>query len=373
MEKTKKADLNKWRTTQIQYNTTRTMKHYTKVFKISPDNFSDVIRECAAIIQRGGTVAIPTETVYGLGANALDPVAVNRIFHAKARPADNPLIVHVESIGQLEQLVLEIPPKALSLIEAFWPGPLTIILKRTEIVPDITTGGLDTVAVRMPADIVARELIRVSGKPIAAPSANTSGRPSPTTSAHVLHDLEGRIDAIIDGGSTCIGVESTVIDMTGDKPAVLRPGFISAGNIEHIIGEVAIGYSDNVTDIAGVVRSPGMKYTHYSPSATVLLLEGPHNLVIDKIHEMYADLTSRGARVGLLVTNSTLSSLTDDVVSLGNKDEPEEVARNLFLGLRSLDERGVNMILADGSFTQEGVGAAVMNRLRKAAEVIIKL
>lgn len=349
------------------------MNQETKVFKITPDNFSDVVRECADIIRRGGTVAIPTETVYGLGANALDPTAVNRIFHAKGRPADNPLIVHVASVEQLEQLVLEIPSQARSLINAFWPGPLTIILKRTVIVPDITTGGLDTVAVRMPADVVARELIRVSAKPLAAPSANISGRPSPTTAAHVLHDLEGRIDAVIDAGSTCIGVESTVIDMSGEKPVILRPGYISAKKIEEVIGEVDIGYTDHMTDGTEVVRSPGMKYTHYSPSATVLLLEGPHDLVLDKIREMYADFTCRGARVGLLVTSIDLSSLTNDIVYLGGKDEPEEVARNLFLGLRSLDERGVNIILADGSFTHEGVGAAVMNRLRKASEMIIKL
>ncbi len=349
------------------------MSTRTKVFKVTPTNLSEVIRECAEIIQRGGTVAIPTETVYGLAANALDPIAVNRIFHAKGRPADNPLIVHVASAEQLEQLVSEIPPKALSLIETFWPGPLTLILKRTRIVPDITTGGLNTVAVRMPADIIAQELIRLSGKPLAAPSANISGRPSPTTAFHVLHDLEGKIDAVIDAGNTCIGVESTVIDMSGEKPAVLRPGYISATKIEEVIGEVEIGYSDHVTETEGVVRSPGMKYTHYSPSATVLLLEGPHDLVLNKIREMYADFTCRGARVGLLATSSDLFSLTNDMVYLGRKDEPEEVSRNLFIGLRSLDEKGVNIILADGSFTQEGVGAAVMNRLRKASEMIIKV
>lgn len=349
------------------------MSTQTKVFKVTPNNLSEVIRECAEIIQRGGTVAIPTETVYGLAANALDPIAVNRIFHAKGRPADNPLIVHVASAEQLEQLVSEIPPKALSLIETFWPGPLTLILKRTRIVPDITTGGLNTVAVRMPADIIAQELIRLSGKPLAAPSANISGRPSPTTALHVLHDLEGKIDAVIDAGNTCIGVESTVIDMSGEKPAVLRPGYISATKIEEVIGEVEIGYSDHVTETEGVVRSPGMKYTHYSPSATVLLLEGSHDLVLNKIRELYADFTCRGARVGLLVTSSDLFSLTNDMVYLGRKDEPEEVARNLFIGLRSLDEKGVNIILADGSFTHEGVGAAVMNRLRKASEMIIKV
>jgi L-threonylcarbamoyladenylate synthase len=349
------------------------MKHHTKIFNINPENFSDVIEECAEIICRGGTVAIPTETVYGLSANALDPIAVNGIFHAKGRPADNPLIVHVASVQQLDKLVLEIPAKALSLMEAFWPGPLTLILKRTCIVPDITTGGLDTVAVRMPADIVAQELIRVSGKPLAAPSANTSGRPSPTTAAHVLHDLEGRIDAVIDAGNTCIGVESTVIDMSGKKPAILRPGYIPASRIEEIIGEVEIGYNDHVTETEGVTRSPGMKYTHYAPNATVLLLEGAHDLVQDKIREMYTDFTCRGARVGLLVTNAGLLSLTNDMFYLGSKDEPEEVARNLFLGLRALDERRVNIILADGSFTHEGVGAAVMNRLRKASEMIIRL
>jgi L-threonylcarbamoyladenylate synthase len=276
-------------------------------------------------------------------------------------------------VQQLEELVLEIPPKALPLIEAFWPGPLTLILKRKEIVPDITTGGLDTVAVRMPSDIVARELIRVAGKPIAAPSANISGRPSPTNAAHVLYDLDGKIDAVIDAGNTCIGVESTVIDMSGEKPAILRPGYVSAKKIEEIIGEVEIGYNDHLTDSPDIVRSPGMKYTHYSPSATVMLLEGGQDRVSNKIREMYADLTCKGDRVGLLVTDMRLSSLTNDIVYLGAKDEPEEVARNLFLGLRALDEKGVNIILADGSFTHEGVGAAVMNRLRKASEMIIQL
>lgn len=356
----------------MAHNTIK-MSKQTKIFKINTTNFSEVIRECADIIQRGGTVAIPTETVYGLGANALDPVAVNKIFYAKGRPADNPLIVHVASVEQLDELVLEIPPKALSLIEAFWPGPLTVILKRTEIVPYITTGGLDTVAVRMPSDIVARELIRISGKPIAAPSANISGRPSPTTATHVLQDLEGKIDAIIDAGSTFIGVESTVIDVSGGKPAILRPGYVSAKKIEEIIGEVDIGYSDNMVDAPDIVRSPGMKYTHYSPSATVMLLEGTQDLVLNKIREMYADFTCKGARVGLLITSTDLFSLTNDVMYLGGKDEPEEVARNLFLGLRALDEKGVNIILADGSFTREGVGAAVMNRLRKASEMIIQL
>ncbi|MCC7575389.1 MAG: threonylcarbamoyl-AMP synthase [Methanomethylovorans sp.] len=349
------------------------MELHTKIFKISPDNISDVIGECAEIIRRGGTVAIPTETVYGLGANALDPIAVKRIFYAKGRPADNPLIVHVASVEQLGHLVSEIPAQALSLMEVFWPGPLTLILKRTDVVPDITTGGLDTVAVRMPDNVIARELIRVSAKPLAAPSANISGRPSPTSAAHVLHDLEGRIDAVIDAGNTCIGVESTVIDMSGKKPAVLRPGYISAASIEDIIGEVEIGYNDHVTEEESVPRSPGMKYTHYSPSATVLLLEGSHDLVQDKIREMYNDFTYRGARVGLLVTSTGLLSLTNDMFYLGSKDEPEEVARNLFLGLRELDERGVNIILADGSFNHEGVGAAVMNRLRKASEMIIRL
>ena len=356
----------------MAHNTTK-MNKQTRVFKITSSNLSEVIRECADIIQRGGTVAIPTETVYGLGANALDPIAVNRIFYAKGRPADNPLIVHVASVQQLEEVVLEIPPKALSLIEAFWPGPLTLILKRKGIVPDITTGGLDTVAVRMPSDIVAQELIRVAGKPIAAPSANISGRPSPTNAAHVLYDLDGKIDAVIDAGNTCIGVESTVIDMSGEKPAILRPGYVSAKKIEGIIGEVEIGYNDHLTDPPGIVRSPGMKYTHYSPSATVMLLEGTQDHVSNKIREMYAELTCKGDRVGLLVTDMALSSLTNDIVYLGAKDEPEEVARNLFLGLRALDEKGVNIILADGSFTHEGVGTAVMNRLRKASEMIIQL
>ncbi|MBN2110675.1 MAG: threonylcarbamoyl-AMP synthase [Methanosarcinaceae archaeon] len=350
------------------------MKLRTRIFHIDKNDFIGSISEAAGIIKEGGTVAFPTETVYGLGADALDPVAVRAIFDAKGRPADNPLIVHVASKEQCEELTENIPEKAYILMDRFWPGPLTLILQRRETVPDITTGGLDTVAVRMPDNKIALELIRISGRPLAAPSANLSGKPSPTTADHVIEDLCGRIDAIIDGGAVRVGIESTVIDMTSEVPAILRPGMISGDEIEREIGETATGYEDIVHHDIEKVRSPGMKYVHYSPDATVILIEGSNEMVVIKLREMLDDFRSRGARVGLLLTDENSGYLSgDELFLVGSKERPGDLAFNLFAGLRYLDKKKVDIILADGSFSHSGVGTAVLNRLRKAAETIIKV
>lgn len=348
------------------------MKTKTRIFHASESDYQTVLNEAAAIIKRGGLVAFPTETVYGLGADALDAKAVQAIFEAKGRPADNPLIVHVASRQECSTLARNIPEKAFALMDTFWPGPLTLILDRTEIVPDVTTGGLDTVALRMPDNEIALGLIRASGRPLAAPSANLSGKPSPTNALHVIEDLSGRIDAVIDGGNVRVGLESTVIDMTSAVPAILRPGRISREDIEKVIGSVIVGYEDKAHPQLAVARSPGMKYTHYAPDAAVTLIEGEHGMVISRIQELLENSHSRQLRIGLLLTDESSKVIRHaDQLVLGSKDRPGEIALNLFSGLRKLDARGVDLILVDGSFSHQGIGTAVSNRIRKAAGTII--
>lgn len=348
--------------------------HKTRIFQINQLNFDEMIKEAAAIIKNGGMIAFPTETVYGLGANALDPEAVKTIFQAKGRPSDNPLIVHVYSKEQCQDLVKSIPEKASILMDKFWPGPVTLILQRQKIVPDITTGGLDTVALRVPDSKIAIQLIKHSGKPIAAPSANLSGKPSPTTAEHVISDLDGRVDVIIDGGPVRVGVESTVIDMTTEPPAILRPGKISQQEIENEIGPVAIAYDDKIHPENKEVRSPGMKYTHYSPDANVILIEGMNKNVVTKIPKLILDHKKNGEKIGLLLTEESIRYIdNNEIFSLGKKDNPEEAAARIFFGLRYMDEKKVDIILVDGSFSRLGVGTAVANRIRKAANSIIEV
>lgn len=365
-------------------------KCVTQVLKIDNTNFTEIIKKSGTIIKNGGTVVFPTETVYGLGADALNPDAVAKIFQAKGRPADNPLIVHIASKEQVHDITEDIPHQAFELMDTFWPGALTLILKRKDIVPDITTAGLDTVAVRLPDNTIAVGLIKEAGTPIAAPSANISGRPSPTTAEHVIFDLTGKVDAIIDGGAVEIGVESTVVDVTSDIPVILRPGGVSIDEIQKCVGEIAVGYSDRKVEDGETVRSPGMKYTHYSPQTTVVLVEGNNAettaAVSAKISEIVEDYHRIGMRVGLMLTEETEQEISCggcgfcvidisscEVFMLGNRDEPEDAARNLFAGLRYLDEMDVDVIIVDGSMTHEGVGAAVLNRLRKAADEIIEM
>jgi len=350
------------------------MDSITRVFQIEGGNFDDIISEAARIIKQGGTVAFPTETVYGLGADALNPEAVQKIFQAKGRPQDNPLIVHIADTEQLDVLAKDISDSARCLMDAFWPGPLTLIFMRRDIVPDVTTCGLDTVAVRMPDNPVAIALIRKAGTPIAAPSANISGRPSPTTTEHVIADLSGRIDAVIDGGPVRVGVESTVLDMTSDIPVLLRPGEVGAEQIREYVGEVLIGYTDTQAGAGETVRSPGLKYTHYSPETRLVLVKGTSSAVVDNISELVNEYRQSNIRVGLLVTDEIAEQVSaDEVFLLGSRDDTSAIASNLFAGLRHLDLQDVDVIIADGSIGIAGIGVAVLNRLKKAADELIEL
>ena len=327
-----------------------------------------LLREAADIIRRGGLVAFPTETVYGLGGNALDPLASERIYAAKGRPSDNPLIVHIADMAELPPLVREIPEMARRLMDAYWPGPMTLIFPKADIVPDATTGGLDTVAVRMPSHPVAAALIRETGLPIAAPSANASGRPSPTKASHVAEDLSGRIDMILDGGEVDIGLESTVIDVTGEEPVILRPGYISLEAVRRAAG----AGEDDPTILKkpeGDLRpkAPGMKYRHYAPRARMQIFAGAPGAVTERILSlMQADL-AEGRRVGVLCSEETAASYEGaDVKILGSQGDEEAAAHNLFNALRECDEDGVDVIYAE-AFEEGEIAEAVMNRMLKAA------
>lgn len=328
------------------------------------------LAEGGEVLRRGGLVAFPTETVYGLGANALDQSAVARIFTAKGRPADNPLIVHVADRELVGGLVKELTGAADSLMDAFWPGPLTMILPVAETVPAQVTAGLDTVAVRMPDHPVALALFRSAGVPVAAPSANTSGRPSPTTAAHVLADLGGRIELIIDGGPAGVGLESTVLDLTTPVPLILRPGGVTPDDLKKVLGAVDLA-SALQPDMAGGgdfrPRAPGMKYTHYAPRAPLFLIEGESGAVAAKMIELARQHRQRGSRVGILsyADGEDLSAF-GTVVLAGNRKCLETVAAALYSALRRFDELPVDVILAAG-LSEKGIGLAVMNRLRKAA------
>ncbi|MEM2440132.1 MAG: L-threonylcarbamoyladenylate synthase [Candidatus Bathyarchaeia archaeon] len=342
----------------------------TLTFKVNPEKPEiEIIRAAADIIKKGGLVAFPTETVYGLGADALNPRAVKSLFRAKKRPLDNPPIVHVGSIQAVYRLVKEVSPKAEKLMEKFWPGPLTLIFKRSEIVPDVTVSGLDTIAVRMPKHNVALALIRESDCPIAAPSANLAGRPSPTTAQHVLEDLNGRINAVLDAGPTKIGVESTVLDLTVDPPQILRPGGTPYEVLKEVLGRIElhpVAVADRKVRVDRA-RSPGMKHRHYAPKAKMIVVEGDFEAVMKKVTELASQYKRSGAKVGVLATNETAASYKADVVkSLGSRSRLEEIAKNLFGLLREFDAEGVNVIIAEG-VPAEGLGLAVMNRLRKAS------
>jgi len=327
------------------------------------------IRAAADIIRKGGLVAFPTETVYGLGADALNPKAVSALFQAKKRPLDNPPIVHVENVNDVYRLATQVPQKADKLMKTFWPGPLTLVFKRSRIIPDVTVAGLNTIAIRMPQHAVALALIRESRCPIAAPSANLAGKPSPTSAEHVLDDLNGRIDAILDAGPTSVGVESTVLDMGVDPPMILRPGGTPLEALRKAIGKVQLHpfvAAEKELPIEKT-RSPGMKHKHYAPNAKVILVEGTIPAVIAKVKELAEAYRLKGIKVGVLATDETLAAYRADVVkSLGSRFNLAVVAQNLFRLLRELDTEGVNVIIAEG-VSSEGLGLAVMNRLRKAS------
>lgn len=349
-----------------------------------------VIETAANILRSGGLVAFPTETVYGLGADALNADAAAKIYAAKGRPSDNPLIVHIADTKDVYALAECVPENAVMLMEAFWPGPLTIILPKKPIVPDGTTGGLSTVAIRMPSHPVAQELIRQSGVYIAAPSANTSGRPSPTTAAHVAEDMNGRIDMILDGGEVGIGIESTIVDLTGDVPTILRPGYITKSMLEQIIGPVAIDRALIEPDPNLRPKAPGMKYTHYAPKGALTIVEAvsedaaSHNkndmiiprsahdgdaqrAVIAKINALAAEKQAQGYKVAILASAENAGSyVCDNILVIGHAARGETIAAHLYAVLRKCDELGVEYMYSE-AFDQGELGSAIMNRLLKAA------
>ncbi len=343
----------------------------TILLRLDPDHPSkDIILAAADLIKRGGCVAFPTETVYGLGADALNPDAVLGLFVAKERPLDNPPIVHVSQEKEMRRLVKNIPPEAHVLMDCFWPGPLTLIFKRSAVVPSVTVAGLDTIAIRMPQNRIALGLIENSGCPIAAPSANLAGKPSPTTAQHVMKDLGGRIDAVLDGGPTEVGLESTVVDLTSDPPEILRPGGVSFESLKQRIEKIRVSRfaSANEPIPNGEARSPGMKHKHYAPNSDMWLVEGELEPVIRKIRELSLQYQQNGKRVGILATEETRSCYgnTAFVKVLGSRCDLLGMAKRLFGILREFDYEDVDVIIGEGLPT-EGLGLALMNRLRKAA------
>lgn len=342
----------------------------TLILQVDSENPDpDKIHVTAEIIQKGGLVAFPTETVYGLGADALNAEAVLALFAAKKRPLDNPPIIHIANINQVYQLAKQVPPNAQVLMKHFWPGPLTLIFKRSETIPKETVAGLDTIAIRMPKHNVALALIRQSRRPIAAPSANLSGKPSPTTAKHVYDDLNGRIDAILDAGPTSIGVESTVLDLSVDPPLVLRPGGTSFEEIKKIIANVKLHPFVNAEQDMALeqAHSPGMMHKHYAPKAEVILVEGSVSAVTGKVKELTEEYRLKGVKVGILATDETQKEYAANVVkSMGSRGNIETVAKNLFSRLREFDSEDVDVIIAEG-VPMQGLGLAVMNRLRKAS------
>lgn len=332
----------------------------------------EVVNEAGAVIKRGGLVAFPTETVYGLGADGMDGEASVKIYEAKGRPSDNPLILHISDMDMLDQIVSEIPPKAKILMDNFWPGPMTLIFNKKEEVPYKTTGGLDTVAVRFPSHKVAIEIIKAAGTPIAAPSANTSGRPSPTKATHVIEDMDGRVDMIVDGGDVGIGIESTIIDVTGDIPMILRPGYITKAMVEELVGEIQVDKvvtAKSIEEIGGEYKpkAPGMKYRHYAPKAELTMYDGPIEKVIDVINELAKEGVSQGKRVGIIATDETKDRYEKgQVVSIGTRKDEASIARGLYGILRDFDTMDVDVIYSE-TFYEDELGQAIMNRLIKAA------
>ena len=344
----------------------------------------ELLAEAARILREGGLVAFPTETVYGLGGNALDAEASRKIYAAKGRPSDNPLIVHIAGMEELAPLVEEIPESARRLAEAYWPGPMTMILKKSARIPAETSGGLDTVAIRMPADPVANALIRLAGVPVAAPSANTSGRPSPTTAEHVIQDMDGRIDVILDGGAVQVGVESTIVDLSGDHPVLLRPGAVTVPMLEKILGPVEL--DPVLTRPVGPdvhPKAPGMKYRHYAPKAEMILVEAENcggiaessgsteedstMRVVREINLLAEEALRMGKRPGILATDETAPLYrAGEVRSIGRRSDEASVAHNLFAVLREFDSIGVDIIYSE-AFPEDDLGLAIMNRMNKAA------
>ncbi len=343
----------------------------TEVVSIDEHNIDSLAKEllqkAGDIVKNGGLVAFPTETVYGLGGDALNPESSRKIYAAKGRPSDNPLIVHVASMEDVEAIVDEVPEAAYKLSKAFWPGPLTMIMNKNDKVPRETTGGLDTVAIRMPNNEIALELIRQSGGFIAAPSANTSGRPSPTVARYCVEDLSGKIEMIIDGGQVGIGLESTIVDLTSDIPMILRPGYITEDMLKEILGEVTIDRTIIDASSTQKPKAPGMKYRHYAPKGSLAIVQGSQSSVVAYINEQAKKAMEEGKRVGVIGTDATRNLYSADVIkSVGNREDELSIAHELFKVLREFDDENIDVMFSE-SFDESGIGQAIMNRLLKAA------
>ncbi|MFD2922930.1 L-threonylcarbamoyladenylate synthase [Halobacillus naozhouensis] len=339
------------------------MNKSTQHWKLSThiSEYDEAIVEAAELLKQQQVVAFPTETVYGLGGDATSATAVQRIFDAKGRPADNPLIVHVADQSHVEELVTEIPPIARKLIEQFWPGPLTLILPSNGTAAENVTAGLSTIAIRMPDHPVALSILKAAGKPLAAPSANRSGRPSPTEAVHVAQDLDGRIAGIVDGGPTGVGVESTVLDCTARIPIILRPGGVTKEDLQPLIPEVIVDPA--LAAQGSKPKSPGMKYAHYAPEAPLWLVDGDVSFFQDQINQLQAV----DKRVGVMASHELADALDHSrTLRCGSRNNLAEVAGNLYGALRQFKKADVDVILCE-AFPDHGVGAAVMNRLSKAA------
>lgn len=342
----------------------------TKYQRIHPENIlPGELDEAASVLKKGGLVAFPTETVYGLGGDALRPEASRKIYAAKGRPSDNPLIVHIATMKQLEKISRNIPEAAYRLAEQFWPGPLTMVLQKSELVPFETTGGLDTVAVRMPVHPAALALIRESDVMIAAPSANTSGRPSPTRAEHVAEDLNGKIDMILDGGPVSIGIESTIVDLTGEIPTILRPGYITKQMLEDVLGTVETDKAilEENKDKNLRPKAPGMRYRHYAPKGELTIYEGSQEKVVEAINAAAKKAVLEGKKTGIIATEESKGLYKyGEIKTIGTLKDEETIARGLYEVLRELDAGGVEVIFGE-SYASDGLGQAIMNRLLKAA------
>ncbi len=340
----------------------------TEIVKIDEEQIDqEAIARAGEILKRGGLVAFPTETVYGLGGDALNENSSRLIYAAKGRPSDNPLIVHITNMEALKKIVTEIPPAARKLAERYWPGPLTMIFHKSSAVPLATTGGLDTVAVRMPSHKTARAMIDAAGGYIAAPSANRSGRPSPTVARYVIEDLDGLVDMIIDGGEVNIGLESTIIDLTGEVPTILRPGYVTQDMLTETLGLVDVDRTILDANSHQAPKAPGMKYRHYAPKGNLSIVEGEPERVVSYINERISALQKEGRKTGVIATDETAARYHgDDVKSVGSRRDEEVIARHLFRILREFDDDNVEVMFTE-SFETAGIGQAIMNRLLKAA------
>jgi L-threonylcarbamoyladenylate synthase len=326
------------------------------------------LKEAGNILKSGGLVAFPTETVYGLGGDALNPESARKIYEAKGRPSDNPLIVHIAEFKDIYAIVKKVTPEAEKVAAAFWPGPLTLILEKSDIVPFETTGGLNTVAVRMPSDRIAQKLIKYAGGYVAAPSANISGKPSPTSAKYVMEDMSGKIEAIIDGGEGEIGLESTIIDLTVSPPQILRPGYITNRMLSQALSEQV---DDDVTimrnDSGAAPKAPGMKYRHYAPKGELTIVEGSSEKVTEYINAATMAARNAGEKTGVIATEELKTEYCADVVkNVGSRYDESSIARNLYMVLREFDDENVTKIFSE-SFDTDGLGQAIMNRLLKAA------